>query len=164
MKKIIASLLLMIFLSCNNKNTKNFKDGSVEFISVDKIPIVVGTLNGKQAYFIMDSGASVSILDETQSKDYEFRVGTESPGEISGYGGNSSPKDTYDVNVEIGGVKFDGIYRSQDLTNIISVVKESTGLNVVGIVGSNIMKEIGLIIDYDTNSLYLKDFVTIQPK
>jgi hypothetical protein len=152
MKKLL--ILLIFIFSISIVYSQNFKDGKVNFVSVDKVPIVKGKLNGKDAYFIIDSGASVSILDENRSAHYDFIVG-ESEEDIVGYGGTSSPKETDNVDVEVGGIDFNGEYQSQDITGIVDVVWNNGGIQISGIIGSNIMKRVGLIIDFGSNSLYI---------
>ena len=168
MKKLLLVFLIPFILGCKriSASDHNFKDGKVTFVSVEKTPIVKGTLNGKEAYFIIDSGASISVLDDNQADDYLFTLGY-SEGDISGYGGQSSPRSTSEVDINIGGVDFSfrlGLYRSQDIQNVVDAIKENGGIEIVGIIGSNVMKDLGIIIDYSSNALYIKDYVTIQPK
>ena len=160
MKEIIFIVLFFCVGVVNAQ--KNFKDGKLSFISVDKVPIIKGILNGKEAYFIIDSGASISVLDENKSDKYEFFM-IQSEGEIAGYGGHSSPKETESVSISVGGIDFSGEYLAQDITSIVDVIIENGGIEISGIIGSNIMKELGLIIDFDSNALYVRDFVTILP-
>jgi hypothetical protein len=161
---VLTLTFLLLITACIKEKPQNFSDGQVDFVAVDKVPVVKGTLNGKEAYFIIDSGASLSVLDKKQSNDYKFNVGIPLDINISGYGGESTPNKVSGVDIIVGGIDFNGTYRTQDITNIVSVIKDVSGVKIVGIIGSNIMKPKGLIIDYSTNSLYIKDFVTIQKK
>jgi hypothetical protein len=154
MKKVL--IFLVFVFSVFASYSQNFKDGKVDFISVQKVPIVKGMLNGKEAYFIIDSGASVSILDENGSSHYDFLIG-ESEEDIVGYGGISSPKETNNVDVEVGGVDFNGEYQSQDIANIVGAVLSNGGITISGIIGSNVMKKVGLVIDFGSRSLYIRN-------
>lgn len=156
--------LILLITACVKEKPQNFSGGQVNFVAVDKVPIIKGVLNGKEAFFIVDSGASISVLDKAQVKDYNFSVGAPMDVTISGYGGQSSPDDASHINITVGGVDFNGTYRTQDITNVVSTIQSTSGVKIAGIIGSNIMKSKGVIIDYSTNSLYIKDFVTIQPK
>jgi hypothetical protein len=163
MYKLLFLLNCMLISNVYQKTEPtNFSGGQVLFVTVDKVPVVKGTLNGKEAYFIIDSGASISILDRAQVGKYKFQIGDTMNGSISGYGGESSPNEANNINLIIGDVKFDGKYRTQDISNIVSSIQSSSGIKIVGIIGSNVMKKKGIIIDYDNNSLYIGLFVTIK--
>ena len=161
---ILTLTLILLITACRKEEPQNFSEGQVNFVAVDKVPIIKGILNGKKAYFIVDSGASISVLDKAQVKDYNFSVGDPMEINVSGYGGESSPNEASNINVMVGGVDFNGTYRTQDITNVVSTIKTASGVKIAGIIGSNIMKDKGVIIDYSTNSLYIKDFVTIQSR
>jgi hypothetical protein len=168
MKRLLLIYLLtltsLLLITACIKEKQNFSGGKVDFVAVDKVPVVKGTLNGKEAYFIIDSGASISVLDKTQVKSYNFNVGLPMDINVSGYGGESSPNEASGIDITVGGVEFNGTYRTQAIPNIVTTIQEASGVKIVGIIGSNIMKDKGVIIDYSTNSLYIKEFVTIQPK
>lgn len=42
----------------------------------DKRLIVKGTVNDKVAYFLVDSGTSVGLIDDTKVKKYNLSVGS----------------------------------------------------------------------------------------
>lgn len=149
MKKLIyISLILFIVAGCTTQD-KDFTDGSVEFKSVDKVPIVEGKLNNKKAYYIVDSGASFSVLDESQSKSYNF-TSYENPeyGSGIGYGGIARFKQAANVDAFIGGVKINTIFRSQNLNTLSEYINKQYGLRIVGIVGCDWLKTNKIIIDF----------------
>ena len=53
----------------------------------EKRLIVEGLVNGKKAYFLIDTGASVGIIDHDQRKNYDLVVGRRYNGTIIGAGG-----------------------------------------------------------------------------
>ncbi len=151
-------LLLFLLISCNGSTEEpKFIDGKVKFTSVNKIPVIEGKLNGKKAFFILDTGASLSVLDEKQSKEYGFSTtDLDSDTHISGYGGNTSMKEAVSENVNVGGVDFNGNYYSQDISNIVNVIRANEGVKISGIIGCDILKTKGAIIDLSENTIYLK--------
>ena len=54
----------------------------------EKRLIVQGTVNGKAACFLIDSGASIGLMDYDQRKDYDLVVGRRYNGAILGVGGD----------------------------------------------------------------------------
>jgi len=155
MKKLIYILTLLIITSYGcTKIDRDFTDNTVEFETVEKVPIVKGTLNNKIAYYIIDSGASISVLDESQSKDYGFGV-YDNPefGNGFGYGGVAKFKEAMGVNAYIGGVKINVAFKAQNLSLLSDNLKRQYGIKIVGIVGCDWLKTNEIIIDFKNNTL-----------
>lgn len=154
MKNLLVLFVLSMFLSCNAQDNSFEGDGKVDFITVNKVPVVEGTLNGKTAFFIVDSGASLSVLDDSQSDYFGFST-SKSNIAAAGYGGVASFGNAYDVKLTIGGKKFDTDFKSQDLSKIVDLIRENDGVEISGIVGSDIMKNYHFIIDYSDLTISL---------
>lgn len=154
MKNLLVLFVLSMFLSCNAQDNSFEGDGKVDFITVNKVPVVEGTLNGKTAFFIVDSGASLSVLDDNQSEHFNFST-SKSNIAAAGYGGVASFGNAYDVKLTIGGKKFDTDFKSQDLSKIVDLIRENDGVEISGIVGSDIMKNYHFIIDYSDLTISL---------
>lgn len=148
MKNLLVYLLIFTtFLSCNAQDNSFEGDGKVDFIAVSKVPVVEGTINGKQAFFIVDSGASLSVLDDNQSDYFKFLTSSSNIA-AAGYGGVASFGNASNVKLTIGGKKFETDFKSQDLSKIVDLIRENDGVEISGIIGSDIMKDYHFIIDY----------------
>ena len=147
MKNILLFLFISFFISCNAQENSFEGDGKVDFIAVSKVPVVEGTINGKQAFFIVDSGASLSVLDDNQSDYFEFST-SKSNIAAAGYGGVASFGNASDVKLTVGGKRFNTDFKSQDLSKIVDLIRENDGVEISGIIGSDIMKDYHFIIDY----------------
>ncbi len=110
------------------------------------IPIVKLELNGKHAYFVLDTGASLSILDKSVKKHYGFTTRSvydvSSKNSILGIGGRQELYKAYNVLLTIKGEKT--IYINFKSTNLSSLRRS---LNVVGVIGSDFLIEHGYTID-----------------
>lgn len=102
-------------------------------------PIVKCTVNGKSAYFLVDSGASVGLIDKSLKKEFGLVSGRQYNGSVVGAGGEID--DLYVCNTI---VMLDDKPISQFLLADIDVVKESiyrqTGIEILGIIGYKQMK------------------------
>lgn len=139
-----------LLIGCKKKDLP--LDGFVANITnTSTIPIVKGTLNNKPAYFILDTGASISILDTKQIKSY----GVNAVGEgvlVIGYGGADSPTFELEfVNVHMGTLSLNADFHGKDISNIVSVVKKISGKNIVGIIGNNNISRSRLVLDFNKN-------------
>lgn len=114
-------------------------------------------LNGKSVYFLADTGASLSLVDSTQSKDLNFNLGNKLSSTITGAGGETG--DVWHVkNLE---VEFNekNIYQflATDISNVRESIKKETGYKIAGILGLPQMKELGWIIDVANSKIYYED-------
>jgi hypothetical protein len=152
MKKLLFSLFVLIFASCNSQDNSFEDDNKINFVTVNKVPVVKGTLNGKEAFFIVDSGASVSVLDDSQSEYFDFSI-FPSDSEAAGYGGIAQFGEASEIDLFIGGKKFNTDFKTQDLSAIVELIRENDNIDISGIIGSDIMKTYHFIIDYSNLSI-----------
>jgi hypothetical protein len=148
MRKIIILIILVLLgISCKTQDKQFEGDNKINFISYNKLPIVEGRINNRKAYFILDSGASISVLDETQSHKFKFDV-EESDDEAAGYGGVAQFSSVYNADIEMGGLSMVTKFKSQDLTAIVVIMEATEGVTISGIIGNDIMKPNKFIINF----------------
>ena len=116
------------------------------------IPIIKLELNGKHAYFVLDTGASLSVLDKSVKKHYGFTTRSvydvSSKNSILGIGGRQELYQAYNVSLTIKGEKTICInFKSINLSSL------RRSLNVVGIIGSDFLLEHGYTIDFEKKLL-----------
>lgn len=154
MKKLIIILISSIlFYGCQN-DTSFKNDNKINFTTVNKLPIIKGMINGKIAYFVLDSGASISVLDNNQSEYYGFSI-REGGGLASGYGGTTNFQLVYNAIISVGDIEFKNEYKASNLSAIALALVEDDGIQIAGIIGNDIMKPYKFIIDYSDNSVSL---------
>lgn len=124
----------------------------IRMIGTAHQPIVKGELNGKKAYFLIDTGSSITLLNLKAAPKYDFGLARM---DIEGYrlsGLNSEHKSgilaATNAKLFLGGKRMQGAFRVIDLSYIIQSIAESTGIRVAGIIGSDLMRRHNFIIDY----------------
>lgn len=122
-----------------------------------KLPIIEASLNGKPAHFILDSGATFSVLNLKDKDAFGFDSEEDDENEAVGYGGQAAFEKAKYVEVSIGGVKLTGDFNAQDLSKIVGVIKSNEGVTVNGIIGVNFFTSYGFILDFKNYK------VTINP-
>lgn len=147
MRIIIVFLLSVIMISCKNSPEKE-----IRFTDVSKVPIIEVKLNNKVCYLMVDTGASLSILDITQAKKYNFK-GLESSHEVLGLNGKSNYYDLDNVNVELDTLQLVNTFKGGNLNHLVRVIEMNSGYKIAGIIGSDIFKTHEFKIDYSTNSI-----------
>lgn len=120
----------------------------------DKRLIIEGRVNGKAAYFLLDSGASVGLMDDNQRRDYDLVKGKRYNGTLVGAGGEINARycDTF--------VEFQDKVIPQfllaDISGVVDSIKRETGIEILGIISLPQMGMIGLNIDINSSEVWLE--------
>lgn len=114
----------------------------------DKRIIVQGTINGKKAYMLIDTGASCGMFNKKAVKSYKIVTSNHSVslvgagGAFTAYVSNTpfllADKPIYQFVVS-------------DISDVVNSIKRQTGIEIAGIIGLNQMKMMGISIDTDDN-------------
>lgn len=121
----------------------------------EKRLIIEGLVNGKKANFLIDTGASVGLLDDNQRKKYNLTKGPKFKGSLVGAGGElSSPRICTDIiNIEN---KQINQFLLSNIGNIVDSIERETGIEILGIIGLPQMKFAGIQIDANDNIIIIE--------
>ena len=134
----------------------------VDVVVMRDQPIVKGKMNGKPAYFLLDTGSDITLLNTGDAKKYGYSYRNRS--DLRGYrlsGLGKSTKEVlgiYNVDLQLGSQKIKDTFIAYDLSNIIYSLSLSAGtsIKINGIIGSRVLKRHGFVIDYDLNEVKMK--------
>jgi hypothetical protein len=121
----------------------------IRFFQVGKIPVIQGKINGKSAFFIIDTGASCSILNESAALRFGFGSYALGDYHLTGLGGNAKINQAINCTVEIGPLTITHRkFRARDLDELAQIIKRDENIEIAGILGSDILNQYGLTIDF----------------
>jgi hypothetical protein len=144
---------LMMLLGC--MAPAQLIPGCVSFRTVNKIPVVEGKINGKRAYFIVDTGASISILNETEASRFGFKFFTPQDIEVHGLSGQAEINEATHCEVEFGSLKIRGLkFHTKKLNEVVRAIHENEAVEIAGIIGANVIDFYGVTIDYRNRKIY----------
>lgn len=112
----------------------------------DKRLIVEGQVNGKAACFLVDTGASVGLMDENQRDDYGLVRGRKYSGTIVGAGGEMRGVRHCDTFLHIED-RVIPQFLLADIEGVVESIKRETGIEILGIISLPQMKIAGIGID-----------------
>lgn len=121
----------------------------------EKRLIVNGKVNGKDWPFLLDTGASIALIDKDMIKKAGLVKGKRYPGTIIGAGGELSNLLYCNTLVEFG-VKYTGQFILTDISNIQESIYKETGYKILGIVSLPQMKFMGMDLDLVNNEVKFK--------
>lgn len=121
----------------------------------DKRLIVEGLVNGRAAYFLIDTGASVGLMDYDQRKDYDLEVGRKFSGTVVGAGGEMRGVKHCNTFVHMED-KVIPQFLLADISDVVKSIKRETGIEILGIISLPQMKMCGIQIDANDNLIIIE--------
>lgn len=136
-------LCVWAFFACNEAK---HRPGKILF---DRVPFVYATINGQRELFLIDTGASVSMLDKTFCDDAGIYYAA-SGVEIIGVNGASVPqKLTGRIPFQLDSIPYSARFSVQDMTSL----RRAAGRNIKGLIGSDVLSEYHISIDFKNYEL-----------
>lgn len=121
----------------------------------EKRLVVEGKVNGKEACFLLDTGASVGLMDDNQIRDYDLAKGRRYNGTLIGAGGEMRGVRHCDTFVEFEG-KTIPQFLLADISGVVDSIRRETGLEILGIISLPQMKMCGIGIDTNDNEIIIE--------
>lgn len=118
--------------------------------------IIEGIVNGKTANFLIDTGASVGLIDDTQVKKYGLSIGKMFNGTLVGAGGEMRNVRYCNTFVNVGGKDIPQFLLA-DIDGVVDSIKRETGIEILGIISLPQMKIIGMNIDANDSLILIED-------
>ena len=146
----------MALFSCASPPQRNRPDELAIRITENLI-LVKLLVNGKQANFIVDTGASVSVIDRHQASKYRFRCFDNlDQGRMNSMAGISSLILTSGIELKHQNRQFKHVkFYASDMDYINRFMKERH-VNILGILGADFLKRNQAVIDYKHRRIMLK--------
>ena len=121
----------------------------------EKRLIIEVIVNDKNAFMLIDTGASVGFMDSKQRKDYGLIVGKDFQGSLVGAGGTIHNVKHCNTMAEFQG-KVIPQFLLADISDIVKSVKRETGIEILGIISLPQMSIIGMNIDVNSSEIWLE--------
>lgn len=150
--RIISSVaILSLFLFSSFSGKSDYVYEYLEIVDLTLKPVIEVSLNGKKAYFMIDTGSDITILNARDTKKYGFGIVKNAfeNHTLVGMGGSiSTIYSTYDVELKVGSSRVMNRYLAHDLSRVVRMMEEKIPFRISGIIGSDLMKRYGFVIDY----------------
>ena len=123
-------------------------------VLTDKRPVIKVSINGQETAALVDTGASLSIVSESDMGKFKFKRGSKMAGSVIGLDGTE--QSMYHTGKDFN-FKVEGIPAYQFVIGNIDAVKASikkeTGVEISAIIGYPTIKQLELIINPSTNEI-----------
>lgn len=122
---------------------------TIPIVSLKVLPLIKVILNGHETYFLVDSGASSTVLDINSRRKMGFDTfGRMASQRVEGIGGNREVMYVHNAGLYLGDIKVNSSMIAVDLANVVSYIKRKTSYRISGILGTDTMKTYNIVIDY----------------
>lgn len=115
-------------------------------------------INGKTGSFILDTGASHTVIDESAAEKFRLKISKSVSKDAGGLGtaqlktrkskGNTISIKDFSVNNKV--------IITVDLTHVNNALEKSRSKKIDGVLGADLLKKHRALIDYAAKTLYLK--------
>ncbi len=151
----------IILISCLlvTGNLLGQSPNSIEIVSLKSKPIVVGYLNGKKAYFLLDTGSDLTIINKNAARKYGFKLITNYNNKlIEGLGStNTEIKRVGGIFLKMNDAHINTKFYAFNLNNIVRSLELKTQKQIVGIIGSDVMKKYNFSIDFGNKLVHFQE-------
>ena len=142
---VIPALIVIISKIHRQKDNFSFKNA----FKLTGLPILIFEQDETDLIFILDTGSSVCVLDESsisKLKDFKYLDREDNLVDVNG----GKVKRRYGLfKFKCDNIDFENEFLISDLTNIRESVKEDSGVSIDGIVGSDFFSKYQYIIDFN---------------
>lgn len=122
----------------------------------NKIPMIQARLNNRPAWFIVDTGASITLLNATESAHFEVAAykSSREATELSGFSNRFDISLTAICSIEIGILLISHkVYLSNEMDRLFQMIEKHERIRVAGILGSDILARYLMNVNYGTRTL-----------
>ena len=114
--------------------------------------LINGKVNGKDWPFLLDTGASIALIDKDMLKKAGLTKGRKYPGTIIGAGGELQSLNYCDTLINFG-KKSIGQFILTDISHVQESIYKETGYKILGIVSLPQMKFMQMNLDLINNEV-----------
>lgn len=122
----------------------------------EKRLIIPCRVNSDIGYFLVDSGASVGLIDNNQAKKYDIEKGKRFGSTLVGAGGEMRNVRYCNTFAKIGNKDIPQFLLA-DIDGVVDSIKSETGVEILGIISLPQMKIIGMNIDANDSLILIDD-------
>lgn len=160
--EIVGVLLAVIILAiiCNGvedycRQKKRVCMSFMESMDLVNLPVITFCNEGKKFNFLLDTGASLSmvdsnILDKLSYKNLDYS------GSVFGIEGKKVEVPYISLSLEYKGVHYDEEFQVLDMSSAFNQVKAESGVTLSGILSSNFFKKYQYVLDFEKLIAYSK--------
>ncbi len=135
--------------------TKNNNVSFKEAMELLELPVVTLNVNNNKLKFIIDTGCTTSCINESIVKS--LNIETKNIGNTHyGIDGNKVALNTCTIDFKLKNKNYSFDFNTANMDKVFTYIKESEGVQIHGLLGSDFLDKYNYVVDYKDYSLYKK--------
>ena len=119
------------------------------------MPVITLYQGDKKFNFLLDTGSTDSIIDSNILKEIDYKV-KNTVSNLFGMEGQTKQVKSCEITLYFGNKGYTYNYLINDMSQAFGQIKDSTGVNLHGIIGSKFFNKFKYILDFDELIAYSK--------
>ena len=153
---ILALIVAFIVNSIDNvRKRNNSKISFKEAMDLVELPVITFYNNNKKLNFLLDTGSNVSYINKSIIHLLVYEM-TDKRMDTIGVEGNKVNNQFCKMSVTYKNQVFDEEFSIADLDGAFDVVKQESGVQIHGILGSKFFEKYKYVIDFKELTAYIK--------
>lgn len=152
---LLIGLIVFLVLFFTNKEEKYDEISFKQAVDLCEVPVITLYQGDKKFNFLLDTGADGSIIDS----NYIDNVNYELINHVTEHSGIQGEKELIQVCTATffyDKHEFKSIFGIRDMSGIFGVIKEDTGVQLHGVLGSRFFTQYRYVLDFDRYVAYSK--------
>ena len=148
---VISAIIINGVEDYNRKDAMSFR----EAMDLTNLPIVTFYQGDKKFNFLLDTGATLSVINQAALESITHTT-TNETGELYGVDGVKREVSYASINLAYKNKDYTEEFQVLDMQEAIDQVKAESGVNMVGIIGSEFFRKYKYILDFNELIAYSK--------
>lgn len=147
---LVALFALVARLANGTRKNSSSKDkmSFKETFDLTELPIITFKLGEQKLNFVLDTGASRSVINEPTLEGLEI-TRFKNVGQLYGADGNKIQVDSVELELSYNNTNFSEHFRILDLTEALGNLKKSHGVTVHGFLGNSFFQKYRYVINFE---------------
>ena len=152
---MVSAVALIADTIMEVRNRNNSKISFKESMDLTELPVATFNCNRKKLNFLLDTGSNLSYINSSVLPllDHEIIDGESS---VIGFEGNEVSTGSCRIAVTYKRKRFEEEFNIADLDTAFKVIKQESGVQLHGILGSRFFEKYKYIIDFKNLIAYMK--------
>lgn len=158
---LVLALLLLSFMTINSIDlfiNRKYKKNSISFkesLELVDLPVATFTNNGHEINLLLDTGSNVSQINSGVLHLLDHKM-IDKSNTIMGIEGNKIETPYCEMAIKYKDKEFNNEFVIHDLSRAFESIKEETGVQIHGILGSQFFQKYDYIFDFKSLTAYSK--------
>ena len=159
--EIISIVLAVIILSINGvedycKQSKRVNMSFKEAMDLVELPVVTFLNGDKKLNFLLDTGSNISQINSSILPLLDHKKIEAKDMDVTGIEGNKVNTEFCEMTITYKGQEFVGDFCIHNLDDAFAIVKEESGVQIHGILGSLFFQKYKYVFDFESLIAYSK--------